>query len=163
MIANVANFTLLISAQLMSRDFRLTLRLIAESEKPPLNERHGLRAAHDDVIQHAHVDEPQCILQFGCDSAIRLAGLRVSGRVVVCKDDSRRIALERVPHDLAWMDGSTVKRASEQNVEAEHGVSVIEENGSEHLVFEQSELFDQVGACGRWVGHERLAVEPRFT
>src|SRR3990170_6271213 len=69
-----------------------------------LGEGDGLIAGDDEVIQDLDLDERQRLLEAARQQLVRLARLRGAGRVVVGKDDRRRVHLEGRLDDLARID-----------------------------------------------------------
>jgi len=69
------------------------------------------------VVENADVDQRQCVFQSMRDELIGLAGLCHTGWMVVSQDDCRGIAMQRLPHHLAWMHAGAIDGAAEQFVE----------------------------------------------
>src|SRR5690349_816892 len=90
--------------------------------------------ADDEVIEHADVDEGECIAEPPRDQFVGLTRLRYAGRVVVRKDERGRVVLQRLPYDFARMNTGAVDGAAEHFFEMNEPVAVIEMQAAEHLV-----------------------------
>ena len=100
------------------RSRRLQQTVFAEGE--------ALAVADDDVVEDAHVEERECLLQAARDELVRLAGLEDAGRVVVGEYHRCRIVRERLAQDLTRVHAGAVDGAAEQLLEGDQAVAVIE-------------------------------------
>lgn len=55
-------------------------------EQPALSERNRVSASDDEMIEHTHIYQSQCLLKRLCQEFVRAAGLGNSGRMVVRQD-----------------------------------------------------------------------------
>lgn len=67
--------------------FGTVLRL----KQAPFRKRGDLTVADDQMVQRTNIDQRQRILEPARDADVRLAGFRHAGRVVVRKDQCRRV------------------------------------------------------------------------
>jgi len=86
----------------------------------------ALAVADDDVVEDAHVEKRQRLLQPARDELVRLAGLEHAGGVVVRQDYRRGVVRERLAQDLARVHAGTVDGAAEQLLEGDQPVAVIQ-------------------------------------
>jgi len=62
------------------------------------------RPGHDDVVEHAHVDEPERLDQRLRQAQVGVARFRQAGRVVVGEDHAGRVVRQRFDDDFARVD-----------------------------------------------------------
>lgn len=99
-----------------------------------LNVVIGDEDPHHDVIERAHTDEIQRVLQFRGEVAIRHAGLRVTRRVVVHQDQGGGVVLQGELHNLPGIHAGAIESPPEQLLERNHPVSAVEHEQGEHFV-----------------------------
>lgn len=108
-------------------------------EESTLGEAHCSLRADDDVVEHSNVDEPQGVLEPAGEALVGPTGVYYSGGVVMGEDDGGGVVPEGRFYHLAGVDGSSVDGAGEHNLELDHPVAGVEEECSEHLVFQWGE------------------------
>src|SRR5438445_11768849 len=86
------------------------------------------------MIEHAHIDERQRAFEFGSDVAIGLTGFGHTGRMVMREDHGRGVVRETTSHDFARMYAGAVDGATEQFLERNHAMALVEEQAGEYLV-----------------------------
>lgn len=90
--------------------------------------------AHHQMIEESYVHERQRPAQFEGDAAIRLAGLRDSGRMVVAADDGGGVMVQHPFEDLSRIHGGPVHGASKELLIADEPMPRIQKQATEDLV-----------------------------
>ncbi len=90
--------------------------------QPPFRKGQPLPLADDEVIQHAHVDQRQGLLEPLGDADVGLTGLRDPGRMVVGQDDRRRVMFQDDPDHFPGVDMGPVDGAPEQKSRVASGL-----------------------------------------
>ena len=103
-------------------------------EQASIGQRHAGAVADNEVIQQPHVDQIERILDPARNELIGLTWFGHSGRVVMGQDYRCGIALERLFHDLAGVDGGIVDRAAKQLIKSQHPVAIVQKQAAEHLM-----------------------------
>ena len=103
--------------------------------------------AHDQVIEHAHIDDRQDLGERLGQFDVLTARQGAARGVVVRQDDRRGVQPQRLLDDLARVDRGPVDRAVEQLPPGEHLVAAVEEQTGERFVF-QSGQFEADGLPG---------------
>lgn len=97
------------------------------SEQSTFSERDALAARDHEVIQHAHINQCQCITQPAGEHFIRTAGFSDTRRVVVKEDYGGGVHLQGLLHHNPWVNRRTVDGALEQFAQRDDPVPVVEE------------------------------------
>ncbi len=104
----------------------------------------GGGACDDDVIQHAHLHQLQCLLQPLGQCPVGTARLGITARVVVRNDDRRRVEPQRLLDQLARIHRCAVDGASEHLGVLDQPMLRVHEQHREHLMLEAGQLGMQV-------------------
>lgn len=103
------------------------------SEESFLGERYRLRPANDDVIQDAHVDEREGVLEPFGHRFVGLAGIRYRAWMIMGKEYGGCVMVNHSFDHFSGMDGTAVYRSPEELLEGDHPMPVVQENHREHL------------------------------
>ena len=96
--------------------------------------------AHDQVIEHAHIDDRQDLGERPGQFDILAAWHNAARGVVVRQDDRRGVQPQRLLDDLARVDRGPVDRAVEQLPPGKHLVAAVEKQTGERFVFQPGQL-----------------------
>jgi hypothetical protein len=81
-------------------------------KQPMLGHRKRCTSSCDDVIDESHFNELECRFQVRSDQLVGLRRGDLTARVIVRNDESGRIVPQRLLHDDARMNRSTIERAA---------------------------------------------------
>lgn len=117
------------------------------------------RLTDHEMIKQSNVHQFEGRLQSAGDSLVSLTRLRDAGRVVMRQDHGGCIDRQRLLDHFSRVDAGPVNRATEQLLERDDPVPVVEIDAAEQLVFEASErdlqvVFGVSGAADRDAGLE---------
>src|SRR5690606_697646 len=102
--------------------FPAGLLQVERSNQSTRGHRGTPAAGHNEVIQHADIDELEGCFQSTGDALIRLAWFRYSRRMVVEENHCRSVKLECLLHHHTRIHRSTVDGAVEQLPQFQHPV-----------------------------------------
>ena len=115
------------------------------------------------MVEQPHIDEGQRLLQLGREVPVGGAWLRHAARVVVGDDDGGRIHRQRALDDDAWVHGSGVDGALEQDRFGDDPVAVVEEQRGEALAGRPAKPAPEVVAgmpwAGQWVAANQFGLQ----
>ena len=103
-------------------------------EMPALRKGGDSLHSHNNVVQDAHVNQCQGAFQSASNLNISLAWFRITGRVVMHKNDCCSIQQESFFHDLPGVNGCPVDRTLEHDLKLDDLVSGIQEERPEQLL-----------------------------
>ena len=109
-------------------------RLLHILYKSTFSKRDTLAARDHEVVEHAHINQCQCLVQPAGEHLVRTAGFRDTGWVIVEKDHGGRVHLQGLLHDDARMDRGTIDGALKQLAHSDDPMPVVQEQTSEYLV-----------------------------
>lgn len=112
------------------------------------------------MIEHPDINESQRLLEPVGQSLVGGAGRRLSGRMVVRKNDRGRVMGKGFLDHFPGMDGAAVDGAVEELFEGEGAVAGVEEEGDKDFSLFTSQLGDQVAFGMFGVGEGFLTEEP---
>ena len=104
----------------------MAARATAASDQAVLAEGEALAVADYEVIEHAHVDQGEGLLQAPRDEFVRLARLEDPGGVVVGEHHRRGIVQKRLAQHFARVHAGAVDGAPEQFLERDQPVAVVQ-------------------------------------
>ncbi len=90
--------------------------------------------ADDEVIQYAHFDQVQRLFQPCGQGAIREAGVRATGGVVVNDNHSSCVMCEGALDDLARVNTGAIDASVKKGLECQNAMASIEKNHTENLM-----------------------------
>ena len=96
--------------------------------------------AHDQVIEHAHIDDRQDLGERAGQLDVLTARQGAARGVVVRQDDRRGVQSQRLLDDLARVDRGPVDRAMEQLPPGEHLVPTVQKQAGERFVFQPGQF-----------------------
>src|ERR1035438_5272952 len=113
-------------------------------EKSRFGETENAAASHDEVVQHADINQCQCLDQAFGDELVGVARLLYRRRVVVDEQTCRCALFKRQLHDFARVDTRSVDRTAEEFDVLNDAVALIREDDAEDLVIEVPQPHRQI-------------------
>ena len=94
----------------------------------------GAAVPHDEVIQGAHVEQCERLLEPACDQLIRPRGLEHPRRVIVGEDHSGCVVQQGLAEHLTRVHSRHVDGAAKELLEGDQPVTAVEIQTAEDLV-----------------------------
>ena len=86
------------------------------------------------MIDHADIDQCQCLLQLPRDALIGVAGFDATAGVIVGQDDSGAASPQAFFHDFARMYGGATDRPTEHFGGIDQLMAIVQEQHGKRLV-----------------------------
>jgi hypothetical protein len=86
------------------------------------------------VIEHAYIDQFQCLAQSFGDAYVGLTGFADTGRVIVGKNDRRRIVGKCLFDHFARLDAGAIDGATKHFAKSNNTISIVQHQTGEDFM-----------------------------